>query len=151
MNDPAEAPATPPAAPLPNQISRGSLQVLSAARWFWWIAGLSLFNVLLYRIQSKATFAIGLGIAALSEGLFANDPVIALMIDALAVGFFVWIGAQASRGRLRAFYLGLAVYTLDGLIFLAAQDWPSAAFHALAIFFIARGAMSLRSMLRSPA
>ncbi len=125
-------------------------EVRSAARWFWWIAGLSLVNVALFYADAGISFMVGLGITALSDAIFANVKPIAFCIDAIALGFFFVIGQQAQRGKLWAFYAGSAVYTLDALIMLAAQEWKSLAFHGLALFFIVRGAMSLREDLQGP-
>jgi hypothetical protein len=58
------------------------------------------------------------------------------------------MGSQGARGKLWAFYVGLAVYALDALIYVSFQDWMPVAFHALAIFFIGRGALSLHQALQ---
>ena len=118
--------------------------VRQAARWFWWIAGLSLVNIVLNRTGSELNFVLGLGITALSDAVFASSQPIALVIDTLALAFFVGIGAQAQLGRLWAFYLGTVAYALDALIYLRVQDWMPVGFHALAIFFIVKGILSLR-------
>jgi hypothetical protein len=138
MSDPTGAQAPKPATPSTSPI------VQSAARWFWWIAGLSVVNIVLFQSGSQANFVVGLGITAVSDVVFAANKPIGFVIDALAVGFFLWMGAQGSRGKLWAFYVGLAVYTLDALIYLSLKDWMPVAFHALAIFFIMKGVMALR-------
>jgi hypothetical protein len=119
--------------------------VQSAARWFWWIAGLSLVNTLLAQSGSNTSFVMGLGFTAVSDAVFAGQKVISIVIDAMAIGFFVFVGLQATKGKLWAFYLGIVAYALDALIYVLAQDWMPVAFHALAIFFLARGAVSLIS------
>ncbi|HEY4037319.1 MAG TPA: hypothetical protein VGM15_00740, partial [Burkholderiaceae bacterium] len=141
----------PPAAPSPQQIAMASPVIRSGARWFWWIAGLSLVNIVLFQTKSNTSFVVGLGITAISDAVFSQDKAVGFVIDALAVGFFLLMGAQAARGMLWAFYVGLAVYALDALIYLNYQDWMPVAFHALAIFFIAKGAMALRAALRPAA
>jgi hypothetical protein len=147
MSDSTDAQAPAPPAPSASQTALTSPIVQSAARWFWWIAGLSLVNVALFQSGSKTSFVMGLGITALSDALFASNKPVGFVIDALAVGFFLLMGAQASRGKLWAFYVGLAVYALDALIYVTVQQWMPVAFHALAIFFIAKGAISLRQAL----
>jgi len=57
------------------------------------------------------------------------------------------MGLYGMRGKAWAFYLGLFVYILDALIYVWAQDWMSVGFHALAIFFIVKGVMSLRQTM----
>jgi hypothetical protein len=118
--------------------------VQSAARWFWWIAGLSLVNTVLAHSGSDSNFVIGLGITAISDAVFANVKALAFVIDAIAVGFFFLIGLKAQQGKTWAFYLGLVAYALDALIYVRFADWMPVAFHGLAIFFIVRGLMRLR-------
>jgi hypothetical protein len=140
MSDATGAQAPKPATPSVSPI------VQSAARWFWWIAGLSVVNIVLFQSGSQTSFVVGLGITALSDVAFATNKPIGFVIDALAVGFFLWMGAQGSRGKLWAFYVGLAVYTLDALIYLSFKDWMPVGFHVLAIFFIMKGVLALRQI-----
>jgi len=151
MGDSTDAQAPKAVAPSPSQVAPVNPIVQSAARWFWWIAGLSLVNIVLFQSGSHANFVVGLGITAVSDVVFASNKAIGFVIDALAVGFFVWMGALGSRGKLWAFYVGLAVYTLDALIYLSLKDWMPVAFHALAIFFIMKGVLSLRGAVRETA
>jgi hypothetical protein len=144
MSDSAGAQAPKPATPKASEAGSVSPIVQSAARWFWWIAGLSVVNIVLFQSGSQTNFVVGLGITAISDVVFASNKAIGFVIDALAVGFFLWMGAQGSRGKLWAFYVGLAVYTLDALIYVSFKDWMPVAFHALAIFFIMKGVMVLR-------
>jgi len=118
--------------------------VLSAARWFWWIAGLSLINTVLMHTGSNINFVLGLGVTAVSDAVFAGNPLVGYAIDAVALGFFYLMGVQARHGRLWAFYLGGTVYALDALVYVRFQDWMPVAFHAFVIYFIARGVMFLR-------
>ena len=57
---------------------------------------------------------------------------------ALAAGFLL-VGLLAQRGRLWAFAIGAAVYALDGLIVLAAQDWAAVAIHTVVLVMMVRG------------
>lgn len=123
--------------------------VRSAARWFWWIAGLSLVNIVMFQSGSNTSFVMGLGATAVSDAVFADSKMIGFALDAIVLGFFVFIGFKAQRANLWAFYVGTAAYTLDALIYAAFQDWMPVAFHGLAIFFIGRGILALREALRS--
>ncbi len=118
--------------------------VLSAARWFWWIAGLSLVNTVLFHAGSDTNFAIGLGLTTLTNVLFAQQIAVSIAIAAVTIGFYFFVGLMAQRERLWAFYLGLGVYALDALIYVRFEDWMPVAFHALACFYIGKGAMRLR-------
>jgi hypothetical protein len=79
------------AAPTPVTVVSTTPAARSGARWFWWIAGLSLVNIVLAQSGSDTNFVIGLMV----------------------------------------------------------KEWMPVAFHALALFFILNGAMSLRAALRS--
>lgn len=118
--------------------------ILSAARWFWWIAGLSLLNTILFHTGSDLNFVVGLGMTTLADALFAGSPALAIGLAGTVLAFFFAVGLMAQRERLWAFYLGLAVYALDALIYVLAQDWMPVGFHALAMFYIVKGVMQLR-------
>ena len=118
---------------------------ISGARWFWWIAGLSAVNVACDLAHANVNFVLGLAFTLLAHGAFAANIGVALVIDALFIGGFWFIGQQAQKGRTWAFAAGVVVYLLDGLIYLKYQDWMPVAFHALALFYIGRAFMSLQA------
>ena len=122
---------------------------LSGARWFWWIAGLSAVNVGMQHSGSDTHFVVGLGITSLIDALFSGLPVVSLPLDALVLAFFFAMGLMAQRGSMRAFYVGGAVYALDGVLYLFMADWMPVGFHVLVLFFIGKGALALRDALRA--
>ena len=148
MTDSAAPEVPAPAKATAGEVALASPAVRSAAQWFWWIAGLSLVNVVLYQTGSKTSFVMGLGVTALSDAALADSKPMGFVVDAVAIGFFLLMGSQGARGKLWAFYVGLAVYALDAFIYVSFQDWMPVAFHALAIFFIGRGALSLHQALQ---
>src|ERR1700761_1070036 len=117
---------------------------LSGARWFWWIAGLSAVNVACDLAHANVNFVLGLAFTLIAHGMFASQIGVALVVDALFIGGFWFIGQQAQKGRTWAFALGVVVYVIDGLIYLKYQDWMPVAFHALALFYIGKAFMSLQ-------
>jgi hypothetical protein len=137
---------TPPAAAPPAAVATISPAIESAARWFWWIAGLSLVNTVLARTGSDTNFVLGLGVTAVADAMFASQPVIGGVIDAVALAFFVAMGQLARTGRAWAFYLGGVVYAFDALIYVRFGDWMPVGFHAFALYFIVQGALRLRQM-----
>jgi len=116
----------------------------SGARWFWWIAGLSAVNVACDLAHANVNFVLGLAFTLLAHGAFASNIGAALVVDALFIGGFWFIGQQAQKGRTWAFAVGVVVYLIDGLIYLKYQDWMPVAFHALALFYIGKAFMSLQ-------
>ncbi len=144
MNDPTPAQAQETSASPPVEMSSTTSPIIqSAARWFWWIAGLSLVNTAMSLSGSDTSFVMGLGITAISDALFSDTKLVAFIIAAIAAAFFYFVGLQGTRRKLWAFYLGIIVYALDALIYLAFQDWMPVAFHGLALFFISKGAIAL--------
>ena len=125
--------------------------IQSAARWFWWIAGLSLVNAVMFHSGSDVNFVVGLAMTTLASVAFAQNLPIAVALAAIMIGFYFLMGFYAQRRALWAFYLGLAVYALDALIYVLFQDWMSVAFHALAAFFIVKGVQRTRELAREPA
>jgi len=122
--------------------------VRSAARWFWWIAGLSLVNVVMFYSGSNTSFVIGLAMTMLASVVFAGNLPAAIGLAGVTIAFYLVVGFYAQQRMLWAFYLGLAVYVLDGLIYAYFQDWMSVAFHALAAFFIFKGIVRVRELAR---
>ena len=125
--------------------------IQSAARWFWWIAGLSLVNAVMFHSGSDVNFVVGLAMTTIASVAFAQNLPIAIALAAIMIGFYFLMGFHAQRRALWAFYLGLAVYALDALIYVLFQDWMSVAFHALAAFFIFKGVQRTRELAREPA
>jgi hypothetical protein len=126
----------------------------SGARWFYWIAGLSLINSIAALSNSSWSFLAGLGVTqfisgfalGLSQDLGGAVTVIAMILDVIVAGFFVLLGAMALKGHAWAFMLGLVLYALDGLIFLAFQMWFPLAFHAFVVYSLYRGLAANRKL-----
>ena len=124
-------------------------EVVSGARWFWWVAGLSLVNTVLLYAGADISFVVGLGITTLASVFFSLP--MALLVIAITLGLYFYIGLEAQKGQAMAFYMGLAIYVFDALIFVYFQDWMSVAFHGLAIYFIVKGLIALRGQRSSGA
>ena len=121
----------------------------SGARWFFWVAALSIVNSAAALGGQQWRFIIGLGITQLADGLAARGghgvPIVAA-IDAAFVGGFALLGRFALRGKRWAFVIGAIFYALDGLIFVAARDWVGAAFHAFVVVMTLRGLDAARRL-----
>lgn len=135
-----------------NKIDRKALvasspRIARSARWFWWIAGLSLINTILMNSGSQTSFVIGLGFTIMSDAFFHAFKPAAFLVDAVALGFFYAMGYFALRGYRWAFIVGGVVYALDAMIYLYFQDFMPLAFHAWALFSITTGAIALHRIL----
>ncbi|MFQ5602828.1 MAG: hypothetical protein ACE5HS_06125 [bacterium] len=122
-------------------------QMLSGANWFFWIAGLSLVNSLVFMFGGQVNFIIGMGVTQIIDGIgfeLANgmgNSALAFFfgVNVFIVGFFVLFGYFARLGNRWAFAIGMIVYSLDGLLFLFVQDFVGIGFHGLALFYLFRG------------
>jgi len=149
----AAVPSAPPAA-VAAPAAGGTRQMWeqrlrSGARWFYWVAGLSLVNSLASIAGQKWRFVLGLGITQLADALAAHSGrgigVVAVM-DAVIVASFVLLGRFAQQGRVWAFGVGAAIYALDGLIFVGLKDWVGVAFHVFVLVMTVRGLDAARRL-----
>lgn len=142
----AAAAATPITA---AEVARATPAVGQGARWFWWIAGLTLVNIACDAAHASINFVLGLAFSQLGHAIFASSAGIAYAIDAVLIGGFFLLGQQAQRGRSGAFAVGAALFLCDGLIYLKYGDMLPVAFHALALFYIGKGFVALRTGLKA--
>jgi hypothetical protein len=127
----------------------------SGANWFYWIAGLSVVNTIIYISGADWSFLAGLGLTQLADGFVdvAIDngapsmlKAVAIVFDFVVVAIFGFFGYYAGKRSSVVFIIGIVIYVLDGLLLLLIGVWPSAGFHAFALFFIIRGFMACRSL-----
>ena len=117
-----------------------------SANWFYWIAGLSLVNA--FAATSNYQFVLGSGAV---EAAPAFGTTAAIVIDACIIGGFAILGFLAGRRHTWAFILGMVLYALDGVIFLVAQDYIAAGFHAFVLYVLFIGAQASIALNRMPA
>jgi hypothetical protein len=119
----------------------------SGARWFFWIAGLSLITSIVTFSGGGFAFFLGLGTTQVIDG-FAKGlsrelgdatKIVALVLDALVAGVFVLIGWLALKRHLWSFIVGMILFMLDALVLLIFQIWISFAFHLLVVYWIFKG------------
>ena len=108
------------------------------ANWFYWIAGLSAVNSLIFALGGKVSFIIGLCytqiVDAFSDAAVASGGptflrALAMVFNIAIVGFFALVGYYANRSFKTAFMIGIAnptdyKYVPDGVVnkkFLIAQ------------------------------
>jgi len=139
---------------LQAEISDQARRMQVGANWFFWIAGLSIFNSVIGLFNGSWGFLAGLGVTQFIDA-FAKALVgrlggvalaIALLLDLIAAAVVAAFGVMARRGHSWAFVLGLILYAVDGLLFLVVQDWLSIAFHAYASYCIYRGLVAAKRL-----
>ena len=118
-------------------------RVRAGAKWFYWIAGLSMINSLVVIFGGNFHFVIGLGITSVVD-VFAKrvgsaGSVLDIIINGFVAGVFVLFGTFAAKAQKWAFLVGMGLYLADGLLLLGVKDILSVAFHAYALYAIYRG------------
>lgn len=149
--------------PAPDEalaVKRRELQedVRKGAAWFYWIAGLSLVNTLLFIFGANINFLIGLGATQLitaialgigdaigSKGGMMAVKIVALVASVAIAGAVALFGYFAAKGNRWLFIVGMILYALDGLLLLAFREWAGFLFHLLALWGLYTG---LRATLR---
>jgi len=120
------------------------LQALKGrASWFVIIAGLSVVNSILAMSGASVRFIFGLGLSQIVDALAhqAGSPgyLLDLIINGIIAGVFVLFWNFARKGQKWAWYLGMAVYVVDGALLLLFKDYLAIAFHAYALYRMSSG------------
>lgn len=126
-------------APPPSPLEGLNQAVRSGANWFLWIAGLSALNTALSLSGEDRSFVVGLGVTQVIDALFGKDaPMVAGTLDGLVLVGFVALRFVATKHP-AGFVVGMVVYGLDTLIFVATGGWLPVALHLLVLFFLWQG------------
>jgi hypothetical protein len=140
----------------------------TGVNWFYWIAGLSIINTIIYLTGGTLNFVMGLGMtqvvdafmSGVAETAARNGTDLALVaqgvgvvVDVLIAGLFILFGVLGNKRKRGWLIAGMVLYTLDMLIFLALQLWVGALFHLVALFGLFQGlrAMNQLRKLETPA
>jgi hypothetical protein len=132
--------------------------IRNGVNWFFWIAGLSMVNSVIFLFGGSLTFVVGLGITQFIDGFtfgFARQAganwstaahIVGFGLDIAVAGVFVGMGLLGRKGYRWAMVGGMALYALDGLIFLAFQLWLALAFHAFALWGLWTGLRAMNAL-----
>lgn len=126
----------------------------NASRWFFFISGISLLNVLGLFLNFSSALLAGFGanfyISGFSETFLprlgiASElvPVIVFAVNLTLIGVFTYIGWLAYRRHLWAYNLGMLLYALDTLIYVRIWAWSGIILHLVGLFFLFGGRVSL--------
>jgi hypothetical protein len=133
-------------------------QLKGGANGFFWIAGLSLINSVIFLVGGTWVFFIGLGITQFVDGIsmaIAADMesnvetivrIVAFAVDIGIAGIFVVFGILARKRYKWVFIVGMILYALDGLIFLIVPDFLSIGFHIFILFGIYGGLKAIGTL-----
>lgn len=153
----AEEPIAPADEALQAHLEQLESRARSGANWFFWIAALSIVNTFLLLGAADRQFVIGLGITQLINAIALEAAKqapetagiakgVAYVMTFLGAAFVAAFGLGARYRLSWIFIIGMALYALDGLLFLLFQDWFSVAFHVFALTGIYRGLSACREL-----
>jgi len=115
----------------------------AGAKWFYWIAALSIINSIVVIAGGNSHFVVGLGITsvvdAFAKRVGSAGSVLDVIINGFVAGVFVVFGTFAVKAQKWAFLVGMTLYVLDGLLLLRLRDFLGVGFHAYALYAIYRG------------
>jgi len=121
-----------------------------AASWFYWIAALSLINSIIVTAGGNWHFIIGMGVTTVVDEVAKQAGgiglVAGLVINVFVAAVCAAFGVLGNRRQAWALWVGMALYTFDGLLLLLFQDWLSVAFHAYALFQIFKGVGAIKEL-----
>lgn len=156
---PASPPEEPPLSPQQQfqlQLMETEKRFRNGVSWFYWIAGLSVVNSVLWLTGQEWSFLAGLGATQLIDGIVLaiieesqvseSIKYAAFGLDVLIAGIYVLLGFLALRRYRAAIIVGMVFYALDGLVFLLGMDILSLGFHAFALFCIFGGLKRLNQL-----
>ena len=146
----ADGPAPEAGAGLDGDETALAGRIVSSARWFYWVAALSLVNSIIVIAGGDWSFLFGLGTTQFVDGIVVlavqEDPGAALFakglglgIDLMIAGIYALFGWLAARRRTWAFAVGMILYAMDGMIFLFFRDFLGLAFHGWVLFSLFTG------------
>ncbi len=122
-------------------------EIQKAANWFYWIAGLSAVNSLIFYFSKDIYFVVGLGITQFVEGIFSEltngQSLTALVINLIIAGFFILIGFMSNKFKKWAFLTGITLYTLDALLYIIFKEWMAVGFHIFVLVIIIKGFLKI--------
>lgn len=137
----APAILSPAAAPANNLALEKRVRM--GARWFYWIAVLSLINTFMSMSQQGLVFVVGLGVTQMVDGfasrLDSNGTTIGLALNVIIAGVFAMFGLLAWKRQSWSFIVGMVLYVLDASLFLMTSRWLGFAFHIYVLFWIFQG------------
>lgn len=128
----------------PEMILQAQLQ--SGASWFYWVAGLSIVNSLIYFFGGSINFIFGLGVTQIVDVIGSELPqagrLLSLLINGVIAGLFVVIGLFAMKRLVWVMIGGMILYGLDALLLVVLPEKPDflgIAFHVYVLYCLFRG------------
>jgi hypothetical protein len=128
----------------------------NGAKWFYWIAGLTIITSLIAIGGGGIRFLLSLGLTQIIDGIAAAitaetgsgaAKAVALVLDLIVSGIFVLFGYLSNQKQIWAYLIGMVMFLLDGLLSLVVGDIIGVVAHAVVLFFLVRGFLAGRELL----
>lgn len=120
----------------------------NGANWFYWIAGLSLLNSIIFLFGGDIAFVVGLYMTQLVDTIAYElytevipelsqiIKICAFIINILLAGVYALFGLFANKRHKWSFIVGIVLYSFDTLIAIFIKDFIDVAFHGVALYGI---------------
>jgi len=141
-----------------NTILRADMVYRSGSRWFFWIAGLSMLNSIVFRMEGSITLLGSLGVTQIidimsriyvEEGILENVNMVSgfsILVIFFFSALYVFFGLLTRKKKQWAFFVGTILYVIDALILVLIQDYINAAFHGYILFSLFRGLKAIQDL-----
>jgi len=117
-----------------------------SANWFYWVSGLSLVNI--FAARENFGFMLGSGAVEVAPQF---GQTVAVVVDVVVIGGFALLGLLASKRHTWAFVVGMLLYAADGGLYVLAQDYLPALFHAFVLYVLFLGLQASMALNKLPA
>jgi hypothetical protein len=149
----------PPHEPVKLDINKQTQVFEGGAKWFYWIAALSLVNTALTLFGGDMRFPVGLGITQVIDvfSMAASEDlpqislifkIISVFLNVIFTGIIALFGWLALKKKSWAFIVGMILFSLDSVLSLLFQDWLGLGFHVFALVCIFNGYSALRKLMQ---
>jgi len=125
--------------------------VLTAANWFYWKAGLTVINSFIMMTGTLWAFFLGLSITQIFHGVATGVTEelgvsggniyqgIALVLSLFCAGFVAMLGYFGRQGKRWALIVGLIIFCFDAVLYLITFSIFGVLLHGIAIYLISKG------------
>lgn len=125
-------------------------EYISGVSWFYWIAGLSLVNTIIFILGSDTSFVVGLGITQIIDVFIyytqGAGKIALFAIDLIPPALFALFAYLGNKGKKVPIIIGIILYLLDTALLVYLADYSSVAFHLFALFFIGKALLNHKKL-----
>jgi hypothetical protein len=124
--------------------------VINKGKWFFWVALVSVLNILFYLFKAKAFFVFGLVIPYFLTGfiqsLLGESKIIGIVSNLIVIGLFCYMGYLSIKMKKSGFIAGILLFSVDTLLFIYLSVWIGVIWHLIVLFMLVRGFITLHKL-----